>query len=98
MAKLGITLETDKNGTKSNHIKEREKTLNRDMTTMKRKFHTLVTENHTLKKLVAEIQLNRGNTLTTKNRPVPIQLQPAVEKESEILKKQRHLDKAKNIL
>ena len=71
MAKLAITLETDKNGTKSNHIKEREKTLNRDMTTTKRKFHRLVTENHTFKKLVAEIQINRGNTLTTKKDRSP---------------------------
>ena len=66
--------------------------------TLKRKFHKLFNENHTVKIVEVDIQLKEGAKLIQqKGRPIPIYLQPAVEQEIEKLKDQGHIEKAHNI-
>ena len=48
MGKQYITLETDKRSPKINHIYKPEKTLNREITTLKRKLHEFFTKRHTV--------------------------------------------------
>ena len=95
MGNLNITLETDENSPKINHINKLENTPDRELTTLKRKFHKLFTENHPVKNVAVEFQLEEGPKRTKQSgRPIPIHLQPAVGKEIEKLEKRRHIEKA----
>ena len=81
MGKLGITLEVENPKTEINHITKTGNTEDRDITTLKRKFHKLFNENHTVNNIEVDIQLKEGAKLIQqKGRPIPIHLQPAVEK------------------
>ena len=68
------------------------------MATLKSKFHKFFTGNHTVNNVEVDIQLKEGSKLMQqKGRPIPIHLQPAVEKEIEKLKKQGIIEKVENI-
>ena len=98
MGKLGITLEVENPKTEINHITKTGNTEDRDITTLKRKFHKLFNENHTVNNIEVYVQLRKGAKLIQqKGRPIPIHLQPAVEKEIEKLKDQGHIEKANDI-
>ena len=91
MGKLGISLKTDSCGQTVRHIANPEQTSSkpdREITTLKSKFHKLFTKSHTVKTLkLTHINLKKGAKLTKqKGRPIPIHLQPTVEKEIEKLK------------
>ena len=65
---------------------------------LKKQFRKLFNENHTVNGLEVEIQLKEGTKLIQqKGRPILIHLQQSVEKEIEKLKKQGHIEKAKDI-
>ena len=73
-------------------------TEDRNIMTLKRKFHKLFNENHTVKVVEVDVQLKEGTKLIQqKGRPIPIHLQPAVEQEIEKLKDQGHIEKANTI-
>ena len=101
MKELGLTLKTETPHQSINNISrpdQSNKRIDADKATLKGKFHKLFTENHTVKSVEVDIQLKEGSKLIQqKGRPIPIHLQPAVEKEIEKLKKQGHIGKAKNI-
>ena len=101
MKELGLTLKTETAHQSINIINRPDRSNNRidaNIATLKGKFHKLFTGNHTLKNVKVDIQLKEGSKLIQqKGRPIPIHLQPAVEKEIEKLKKQGHIEKAKNI-
>ena len=101
MKKLGLTLKTETPHQSINNISRPDQSNNRidaDIATLGGKFHKLFTENHTVKSVEIDIQLEEGSKLIQqKRRPIPIHLQPAVEKEIEKLRKQGHIEKAKNI-
>ena len=63
MGNLGITHEPDKNSLKFNHINKPESTPDRDITTLKRKFHKVFAENQTVKIVEADIQFKKGTKL-----------------------------------
>ena len=100
MDKLEIRLKTETPHQTVNHINKPDQINNRqdaDIATLKSKFHKLFTKNHTVNNVV-EIRLKDGSKLIQqKSTPIPIQLQPAVEKEIEQLKKQENIKKAKVI-
>ena len=51
-----------------------------------------------MKKVEVNIPIKEGAKLTQqKGRPIPMHLQPAVEKEIEKLKSRGHIEKAKNV-
>ena len=60
MGKLEMTLQTDKNSPITIHMKEPESTQDREIKTLKRKFHKLFTENHRKKNVEVGIQLKEG--------------------------------------
>ena len=99
MKELGLTLKTETAHQSINNISRPDQKNNKtdtDIATLKGKFHKLFTENHTVKNVEVDIQLKEGSKLIQqKGRPIPIHLQPAVEKEIEKLKKQGHIEKAK---
>ena len=101
MKELGLTLKTETSHQSINNTNRPDRSNNRtdaEITTFKGKFHKLFTENHTVKNVEVDIQLEEGSKLIQqKGRPIPIHLQPAVEKGFENLKKQGHIEKAKNI-
>ena len=101
MMELGLTLKTETPHQSINNISRPDQSNNRidaDIAILKGKFHNFFTENHTVKNVEVDIQLKEGSKLIQqKGRPIPIHLQPAVEKENEKLKKQGHIEKAKNI-
>ena len=81
MRKLGITLESEKVTTEINHVNVPENTIDRNITALKREFTSLFTENRTVKNIEVDIQLKEGAKLIQqKSRPIPIHLQPAVER------------------
>ena len=57
MEKLGITLESDKIITDINRVNNPETMIERNITTLKRKFTKLFTENQTVKNIEVDIQL-----------------------------------------
>ena len=64
----------------------------------KSKFHKLFPKDHTIKNIEVDIQLREGAKLIQQNdRPIPIHLKLAEEKEIEKLKKQGHIENTKNI-
>ena len=87
---LGLTLKTETPHQSRNNISRPDQSNNRidaDIATLKSKFHKLFTENHTVKNVEVDIKLKEGSKLIQqKGRPIPIHLQPAVEKEIEKLK------------
>ena len=91
MKELGLTLKKETPHQSINNISRPDKNNNgtdADSAILKSKFHKLFTENHTVKNVVVDIQLKEGSKLIQqKGRPIPNQLQPAVEKEIEKLKK-----------
>ena len=98
MGKLTITLEVEKSNAKINRINQTGSTGDRDIRTLKRKFHKLFNENHTVNNVKVDIQSKEGaNLIQQKGIPIPIHLQPAVEKGIEKLKNQGHIEKANNI-
>ena len=98
MGKLGITPEVETPKTEINHITKTGNTEDRDIATLKRKFHKLFNENHTVNNIEVDIQLKEGAKLIQqKGRSIAIHLQPAVEKEIEKLKDQGHIEKANDI-
>ena len=101
MEKLGITLKTEAPHQTVPYINKPDQINNRsdaDIATLKSKFHKLFTKNHTVNNVEVDIQLKEGSKLIQqKGRAMTIHLQPAVEKENEKLKKQGHIEKAKNI-
>ena len=89
MEKLGITLNTDSKVQTINHINKPDHTncgSDREITTLKNKFHELFTTNHTVK--IVELK-DDAKLIKQKGRPIPIHLQQAVGKEIEKLKKTR---------
>ena len=91
MKKLGITLEKSNTDTQINSIRE-----DPDVKMLKKQFRKLFNENDTVNGLKVEIQLKEGvKVIQHKGRP--IHLQQSVEKEIEKLKKQGHIEKAKDI-
>ena len=94
-------LKTETTHQSINNINRPDRSNNRidaDIAALKGKFHKLFTENHTVKNVEVDIKLKEGSKLIQqKGRPIPIHLHPAVEKEIEKLKKQGHIEKAKNI-
>ena len=90
MKELGLTLKTETTHQSINNINRPDRSNNRidaDIETHKGIFHELFTENHTVKNVEVDIQLKEGSKLIQqKGRPIPIHLQPAVEKEIEKLK------------
>ena len=93
MKKLGITLEKSNTDTQINSIRE-----DPDVKMLKKQFRKLFNENHTVNGLEVEIQLKEGaKSIQQKGRPIPIHLQQSVGKEIEKLKKQGHIEKAKDI-
>ena len=101
MKELGLTLKTETPHQSKNNISRPDQNNNgtdADIALPKSKFHKLFTETHTVKIVEVDIQLKEGSKLIQqKGRPIPIHLQPAVEKEIEKLKKQGHIEEAKNI-
>ena len=55
--KLGITLEVEKSKAQINHINKTRNTEDRNITTLKRKFHKLFNENHAVNNVEVDIQL-----------------------------------------
>ena len=83
MNQLGIKLDTEKSNLKIQNIQE-----NPDVTEQKRNFTKLFHENKTVKGIEVDIQLKPdAKLIQQKGRSVPIDLQPAVGKEIEKLKK-----------
>ena len=84
MEKLGITLKTETPHQTVNHINKLDQINNRPdaiIGTLKSKFHKIFTKTHTLNNVEVDIQLKEGSKLIQqKGRPIPIHLQPAVEK------------------
>ena len=84
MKKLGLTLKTETAHQSKNNISRPDQSNNKtdtDIATLKGRFHKLFTENHTVKNVEVDIQLKEGSKLIQqKGRPIPIHLQPAVEK------------------
>ena len=98
MGKLGITIESKKLNSNNNHINKTGNTADHDITTLKRKFHKLFNENHTINIVEEDIHLLEEAKLIQQNsRPIPIHLQPAVKKEIEKLKNQGYIEKKNNI-
>ena len=91
METLGITLNTDNNLQAIEHINEPDHTdceSDRQLTTLKSKFHKLFTTSHTVKNVEVDIQLkDEAKLILEKSRPIPIHLQQAVDEEIEKLKK-----------
>ena len=84
-------------GTNQSHKQDR-KHKRPQHRTLKRKFHKLFNENHTVNNVEVDIQLKEGSKLIQqKGRPILIQLQSAVGKEIEKLKNQGHIERANNI-
>ena len=100
MKELGLTLKPETLHESINNIGRPDQSNNRidaEIATLKSKFHKLFTENHMVKNVEVDIQLKEGlKLIQQKGRPIPIHLQPAVEKEIEKLKKQGHIEEAKN--
>ena len=93
MIELGLTFESDKNNININHINKPKHEIDINITTPKR-----FAENQTDKNVEVDIQPKDGvKLIQQKSRPIPIHLQPAVEKEIEKLKRQRHIERANNI-
>ena len=84
MEKLGITLKTEAPHQTVNYINKSKQINNRpdaDIATQKSKFHKLLTKNHTVNYVEVDIQVKEGSKLIPeKGRPIPIHLQPGVEK------------------
>ena len=59
MGKLGITLEVENSKTKINHMTKTGNTEDRDITTLKRKFHKLFNENHTVNNIEVGYSIER---------------------------------------
>ena len=92
MKKLGIHINS------SNDIKTQNITEDKDVTDLRRRYSKLFTENHTIKGINVGVKVKDGARLKQqKSRPIPIHLQPAVEKEFKKLIKPGHVRKAKNI-
>ena len=91
MEQLGITLKT---ATPHETINHKDKP-DADITTLESKFHKLFTKNHTIKNIEV-IPIQEGAKLI-QQKCRPIHLQTAVEKEIEKLKKEGHIEKARNI-
>ena len=90
---LGITLGKSNTDKQIHSIRE-----DPDVKTLKKQFRKLFNENHTVNGLEVEIHLKEGAKLIQqKGRLIPIHLQQSVEKEIEKLKKQGHIEKAKDI-
>ena len=87
MKELGLTLKTETTHQSINNINRPDRSNNRvdaDIATLKGKFHKHFTENHTVENVEVDIQLKEGSKLIQQKRiPIPIHLQPAVEKEVE---------------
>ena len=66
MRKLGITLEVEKSNAKINCINKTGNTEDRDITALKRKFHKLFNENHTVNTVKGDIQSKKGQTHNSK--------------------------------
>ena len=93
MNQLGIKLDTEKFNLKIQNIQESP-----DVTELKRKCTKLFHENKMVKGIEVDIQLKPdAKLIQQKGRPIPIQLQPAVGKEIEKLKKDGHIERATNI-
>ena len=84
MKELGLTLKTETPHQSINNISRPDQSNNRidaDITTLNGTFNKLFTKNHTVKSVEVDIQLKEGSKLIQqKGRPIPIHLQPAVEK------------------
>ena len=79
MGKLGMTFETDKISPNINH-KQTENTIDR-IITLKHKFNKVFTDNQTEKMWKCTSFERRGKKLLQqKSRPIPIHLQPSLEK------------------
>ena len=95
---MGITLESEKIITNINHMNKPENTIERYITTLKRKFTKRFIENQTVKNIEVDIQLKEGAKLIQQEgEPIPVPLQPGVEKRIDKLKIQGHIEKAKSI-
>ena len=81
---LGITLKTETPHQTVNHINKPGQINNRpdaDIATLKSKFHIFFTKNHIVNNVEVDIPLKEGSELIQrKGRPIPIHLQPAVDK------------------
>ena len=84
MKEQGLTLKTETPHQSINNISRPDQSNNRidaDITTLNGTFNKLFTKNHTVKSVEVDIQLKEGSKLIQqKGRPIPIHLQPAVEK------------------
>ena len=66
MKELGLTLKTETPHQSISNISRPDQNNNgtdADIATLKSKFHKLVTENHTVKKVEVDIQLKKGSKL-----------------------------------
>ena len=69
-------------------------TADHDITSLKRKFHKLFNENHTINNVGVDIQLKEvAKLIQQKRRPIPIHPQPAVEKEIKKLNIEGNIEK-----
>ena len=101
MEKLGIMLNIDINVQTIKHINKLDHTIcgsDREITTLKIKFHKLFTTNHTVKNVEVDIQLkDDAKLIEQKDWPIPIRVQQAVGKEIDKLNKLVFIEKAENI-
>ena len=97
---LGITLKTETPHQSINKINEpdqSDKESDADIETIKSKVHKRCTENHTVSNVEVDIQPKEGSKLIQqKGRLITIHLHSEVGKNVEKLKKQGHIEKAKN--
>ena len=96
MRNLGVTLESEKIITNINHMNNPENTIERNITTLKRKFTELFTENQSVKSVEVDIQLKEEKKLIQqKVDRYQFICNPLSEKESKNRKKTRAYRKSK---
>ena len=96
MRNLGVTLESEKIITNINHMNNPENTIERNITTLKRKFTELFTENQSVKSVEVDIQLKEeAKLIQQKVDRYQLICNPLSKKESKNRKKTRAYRKSK---